>query len=294
MRWRSGLAEHHRRDARLPDRGGEHASAATSPTRCRRGGRNARGDARARRARPTCCCTPSRSSTAPTRRCARRARAGANSSSSCRPFKHGMRLRRRAAADRAVHRDRRAPSSTAKAARRASTASCKPLGETRPAWKVLRVLGTCSACRASISTPSKQVRDDAAPARATLSARLAQCATTAPIARRRRHRAPAALERVADVPIYFADPIVRRSPPLQKTADAQRAAGAHARARWSSSWASPTATQVKVTPGRGEAVLAAAVDAGVPADVVRIAAAHPSTARARARMFGADHGREGA
>ena len=35
--------------------------------------------------------------------------------------------------------------------------------------------------------------------------------------------------------------------------------------------------QVKVTQGRGEAVLAALVDAAVPAGVVRIAAAHPST-----------------
>jgi NADH-quinone oxidoreductase subunit G len=34
---------------------------------------------------------------------------------------------------------------------------------------------------------------------------------------------------------------------------------------------------VKVTQGRGAAVLAAVVDAGVPPGVVRIAAAHPST-----------------
>jgi NADH-quinone oxidoreductase subunit G len=35
--------------------------------------------------------------------------------------------------------------------------------------------------------------------------------------------------------------------------------------------------QVKVRQGRGEAVLAAFVDAGVPPGVVRIAAAHAST-----------------
>ncbi len=34
---------------------------------------------------------------------------------------------------------------------------------------------------------------------------------------------------------------------------------------------------VKVRQGRGEAVLAASADATVPANVVRIAAAHPST-----------------
>jgi NADH-quinone oxidoreductase subunit G len=35
--------------------------------------------------------------------------------------------------------------------------------------------------------------------------------------------------------------------------------------------------QVRVRQGRGEAVLTAVVDPGVPAGVVRIAAAHPST-----------------
>ena len=34
---------------------------------------------------------------------------------------------------------------------------------------------------------------------------------------------------------------------------------------------------IRVRQGRGEAVLPTAVDAGVPAGVVRIAAAHPST-----------------
>jgi len=34
---------------------------------------------------------------------------------------------------------------------------------------------------------------------------------------------------------------------------------------------------VKVTQGRGEAVLATQIDAAVPAGAVRIAAAHPST-----------------
>ena len=35
--------------------------------------------------------------------------------------------------------------------------------------------------------------------------------------------------------------------------------------------------QVRVRQGHGEAVLTAVIDAGVPAGVVRIAAAHPST-----------------
>jgi NADH-quinone oxidoreductase subunit G len=35
--------------------------------------------------------------------------------------------------------------------------------------------------------------------------------------------------------------------------------------------------QVKVRQARGEAVLTAVADAGVPAGVIRIAAAHPST-----------------
>jgi NADH-quinone oxidoreductase subunit G len=84
------------------------------------------------------------------------------------------------------------------------------------------------------------------------------------------------VERVADVPIYFADPLVRRAPSLQATADAKPP-----KARVSQSLLDQLGieegAQIKVRQGRGEAVLATQLDRGVPPNVVRIAAAHPST-----------------
>ena len=65
---------------------------------------------------------------------------GRTSSLCCRRSGTARRLRRRAAAGRAVHRDRR----HVRQLRRPRTGFngvVKPLGEARPAWKVLRVLG---------------------------------------------------------------------------------------------------------------------------------------------------------
>jgi NADH-quinone oxidoreductase subunit G len=84
------------------------------------------------------------------------------------------------------------------------------------------------------------------------------------------------LERVADVPIHFADPLVRRSAPLQQTVDAKPPV-ARMSARTAGDIGVEPGARVRVRQGGGEAVLTVAVDAGVPAGVVRIAAAHPST-----------------
>ncbi len=149
----------------------------------------------------------------------------------------------------------------------------KPRGDARPAWKVLRVLGSLLGLPGfdleSIDDVRAQMlpRDDAIPG-------MLGNGTRVPIA------APATasrgFERVADVPVYFADPLVRRAPSLQQTADARPP-----RARMSAITLQQIGVAegapIRVRQGRGEAVLPAAADAGVPAGVVRIAAAHPST-----------------
>jgi NADH-quinone oxidoreductase subunit G len=89
-------------------------------------------------------------------------------------------------------------------------------------------------------------------------------------------RANGSIERVADVPIYFADPLVRRAPPLQETADA-RPPKARVHRTLLDQLGIDEGAQIKVRQGRGEAVLATQIDPGVPPGVVRIAAAHPST-----------------
>jgi NADH-quinone oxidoreductase subunit G len=101
---------------------------------------------------------------------------------------------------------------------------------------------------------------------------------------REKQNLPAGIQRIADVPIYFADPLVRRSPPLQKTADAE-APRAWMNARLMQSLGVAAGQPVLVRQNGGAAKLAAALDAKLPDGCVRVAAAHPSTA-ALGAMFG--------
>jgi len=148
----------------------------------------------------------------------------------------------------------------------------KPLGETRPAWKVLRVLGSLLGAPGFDFDSIDEVRASL-PAAADIAARLANGTTVALV---KPAVAAPGMERVADVPIHFADPLARRAPSLQQTADAKPP-----RARMSALTLAQLGVadgaQVKIRQGRGEAVLTAVADPGVPAGVVRIAAAHPST-----------------
>ncbi len=148
-----------------------------------------------------------------------------------------------------------------------------PLRDTRPGWKVLRVLGTLLGLPGFEFDTSEQVRDAAIPDAAALAQRLHNgCdvpfgvpASTA-----------AGVERVADVPIYFADPLARRADALQRTADARPPRARMHRAQFEQ-LALAEGGQVRVRQGTGEAVLTAEVDLAMPPGVVRIAAAHPST-----------------
>ncbi len=87
----------------------------------------------------------------------------------------------------------------------------------------------------------------------------------------------AGIQRIADVPIYFADPLVRRSPPLQKTREA-RPPRAWMNARLAAQLGLAAGQPVRVRSAEGEAKLMAALDERLPDDCVRISAAHPTTA----------------
>jgi NADH-quinone oxidoreductase subunit G len=148
-----------------------------------------------------------------------------------------------------------------------------PLGETRPGWKVLRVLGTMLGSPGFDFDTSEQVRAQVLPEPAQLSTRLrngTRVAIGVPAS------TAAGVERVADVPIYFADPLVRRADALQRTADARPPRARMHRALFEQ-LALADGGQVRIRQGSGEAVLTAEVDAAVPPGVVRIASAHPST-----------------
>ncbi|HEY1226998.1 MAG TPA: NADH-quinone oxidoreductase subunit NuoG [Ramlibacter sp.] len=161
----------------------------------------------------------------------------------------------------------------------------KPLGETRPAWKVLRVLGNLLGLSGFDYENSEAIRDEAlGKGNTDLSAKLNNVAKLAPTAAKFATGAEAKLERLADVPIYFADAIARRSEPLLRTADAQ-APLATISAKLAEVLGVQAGDMVTVQQGEGSATLVAAVDARLPANVVRVAAAHQLTSSLGA-MFG--------
>ena len=148
-----------------------------------------------------------------------------------------------------------------------------PLGETRPGWKVLRVLGTMLKLDGFDAESAQDVRASVMADNQSTHAMLNN-GTRVPVVAP--EAATTVTERIADVPIYFADPLVRRAAPLQLTADARPPKARMHRSLFETLGLAPGG-QVRVTQGQGEAVLSATVDAAVPPGVVRIAAAHPST-----------------
>ncbi len=150
----------------------------------------------------------------------------------------------------------------------------KPLGEARPAWKVLRVLGNLLGLAGFEQDSSEAVRAEALGGKPEfVSERLNN--RTEGLAIDLTGAAPA-LQRIADVPIYFADAVARRAPSLQKTRDAAPPA-ARMNAATLAKLGLKAGMQVKVSSG-GTAILTALLDGGLPDDCVRVAAGHELTA----------------
>ena len=87
-----------------------------------------------------------------------------------------------------------------------------------------------------------------------------------------------------DVPIYCVDPIVRRAPALQLTADARQPV-AGIPSELAAERGIADGAVVRVTQGERSMVLSARIDASLASNAVRISAAHPLTA-ALGPMFG--------
>ncbi|MGW8271697.1 MAG: molybdopterin-dependent oxidoreductase, partial [Burkholderiales bacterium] len=156
-----------------------------------------------------------------------------------------------------------------------------PLGETRPGWKVLRVLGNLLGLD-GFDEESREAVRDACLAEGDVAARLSN---RIDLAAQPTAAAPGGgIERIADVPIYFADPLVRRAVSLQRTTDG-RAPRAWMNAKLMRRLEITAGTPLRLRQDGGEATLAAALDERLPDDCVRVAAAHSSTAGLGA-MFG--------
>jgi NADH-quinone oxidoreductase subunit G len=161
----------------------------------------------------------------------------------------------------------------------------RPLGEARPGWKVLRVLGSLLAVPGFDYGSSEEVRDEVLPAGEDFVDGLGNEVTAVPCVSWSLISVPGGLQRVAEVPIYSADLLARRAAALQKTHDALPPS-ARICTETLQALALSDGASVRVRQGSGEVVLTAKADPTVPAGCVRVAAAHVSTA-ALGEMFGA-------
>jgi NADH-quinone oxidoreductase subunit G len=160
----------------------------------------------------------------------------------------------------------------------------KPLGDTRPAWKVLRVLGNLLRVDGFGQETADEVRAEALGDVATLAERLDNSSRAALSPADLNHPA-SGLQRVADVPIYCSDLLVRRAASLHLTADAREPVVGIPTALWQQLGLGEQA-RVRVAQGEHSAVLPAREDKTLAEGAVRIAAGHTSTATLGA-MFGA-------
>ncbi|HSS26328.1 MAG TPA: molybdopterin-dependent oxidoreductase, partial [Usitatibacter sp.] len=152
----------------------------------------------------------------------------------------------------------------------------KPQGDARPGWKVLRMLGSLLGIADFDADSLEAVRAQVAP---DLSAWAKMGLNNAIASFEWEMRAARAdLERVAEFAVTASDPIVRRSPSLQKTADGKASRTARANAATLARLGLKAGDMVEVSQGGGSTTLAAAIDAALPDGVVRIARGVAETA----------------
>ena len=94
--------------------------------------------------------------------------------------------------------------------------AAKPLGEARPGWKVLRVLGNLAGVADFDYNSSEEVREEL----------RARCGDVVAASYQGSHEVKAAATdaRVVDVPMYSVDAVLRRAPSLQRTKEGKLAA----------------------------------------------------------------------
>ena len=152
----------------------------------------------------------------------------------------------------------------------------RPLGDTRPAWKVLRVLGSLLGLPNFEYETAEEVRL-AALGDAGVASRLSNQASVA-LARVAATAANGGFERLADVPIYHADALVRRAGALHLTAAAKVANAAALPAALFDKLGLKEGDAVRVRQGERAVQLPAVRDANLAETVVRVSAATPAGA----------------
>lgn len=156
----------------------------------------------------------------------------------------------------------------------------KPAGAARPGWKVLRVLANVLNLPGFQQESSEQVRDEALQQADGFVTGLNNAIAPVAVAA----TAVTGLQRIADIPVYASDMMVRRAVSLQKTA-----AAATTVVKMATSTATELgyadAAQVKVSQAGGSVQLALQLDDAIPAGCVRVAGGCVETA-GLGQMFG--------
>ncbi|MBN3780599.1 NADH-quinone oxidoreductase subunit G [Burkholderia sp. Ac-20345] len=152
----------------------------------------------------------------------------------------------------------------------------RPLGDTRPGWKVLRVLGSLLGLPNFEYETSEEVRL-AALGDAGVAGRLSNQTSVAPV-RVAANAANGGFERLADVPIYHADALVRRAGALHLTAAAKAANAAALPAALFDKLGLKEGDAVRVRQGERAVQLPAVRDENLAETVVRVSAATPAGA----------------
>ena len=160
--------------------------------------------------------------------------------------------------------------------------SVKPLGDSRPAWKVLRALGSLLNLDGFLFNLPEEVLGEAL--RENYCTLLNNKATSNSIVNS--NLAPSnCLERLADVNIYAGDPIVRRSPALQLTRDAKRGNQAGLSQKLFAELGLNEGDAVRVTQGNHSVDMPATLEANLAPGAVRISAGTMASAKLGS-MFG--------
>ena len=149
----------------------------------------------------------------------------------------------------------------------------QPLGETRPAWKVLRVLGNLLGLTGFEHDGADDAQREALHGKTEIfnkNNKLQYCLGALPAV-------PGGTARIAEVPIYAADALARRAPSLQKTHDAQPPVALMNRAL-AEQFGLHDGDFVRVVQDGGEVTLPYGIDDKLPTACVRLALARAETA----------------
>ncbi len=160
----------------------------------------------------------------------------------------------------------------------------RPLGETRPGWKVLRVLGSVLGLPGFEFDTAEEVRD-AALGTGDLTARLSNKIGVAAQRKTAAATREGTFERLADVPIYHADALSRRAESLHLTVAARDANQIGLPTSLFDKLGLKNGDAVRVAQGNLSVVLPAVRDANLAESVVRVSAG-TSAGAALGGLFG--------